>query len=89
MWELAVALGIGIGIPAIGALYAFARYLHKKSICFTLMQNKLNTLAEHDEGSNDLHDGFDKRLDKIEFRQAKNEIYLQLLLDDRKIPYNP
>ena len=85
MWEIAVALGI----PAVGALYAFARHLHNKGICFTLMQNRLNTLTEHDEGSDDLHMGFERRLDKIELRQAKNEIYLKLLLDDRKIPYNP
>ncbi len=84
MWELAVA----IGIPSLGALYAFARYLHKKALCFTIMQNKINTLTEHDEGSDDLHTGFDTRLDKIEIRQAKNEIYLKLLLDHSKIPYN-
>ncbi len=85
MWEIAVA----IGIPAIGALYAFARYLHKKGICFILMQNKINTLSDHDEGSDDTDKNLEKRMNKFEIRQAKNEIYLKLLLDDRKIPYNP
>ena len=84
MWEIAIA----IGLPATGILIAFTRYLHKKGICFTIMQNKINTITNHNEGSDDLHEGFDKRLYKIELRQAKNEIYLKLLLDDRKIHYN-
>lgn len=73
MWEIAVA----IVIPGTGALYAFVRYLHKRAICFTLMQNKINTLSE-----------LENRMDKFELRQGKNEIYLKLLLDHSKIPYN-
>lgn len=85
MWEFAVALGI----PAVGALYAFARHLHKKGICFTIMQNKINTLSDHDEGSNDLHQNLQKRMNIFEIRQSKNEIYLKLILDDMNIEYNP
>ena len=87
MWEIAIV--IGLGVPGAGALYAFVRYLHKKAICFTLMQNKINTLSEHDEGSDNLHTKLEGRMDKFEIRQGKNEIYLKLLLDHNKIPYNP
>lgn len=83
MWELAVA----IGVPGFGALYAFVRYLHKRAICFTIMQNKINTLSEHDQGSIGEHEEFETRLTAIETRQVKNEVYLKLLLDDRGIKY--
>ena len=85
MWEIAIA----VGIPAIGALYAFARYLHKKALCFIALQNAVNTLTNHDVGSDDVHDKLEGRMDKFELRQSKNEIYLKLLLDHSKIPYNP
>ncbi len=84
MWELAVA----IGVPGIGALYAFVRYLHKRAICFTIMQNKINTLSEHDQGSEDKHVQIDSRLTTIEGRQAKNEIYLKLVMDKMDIKYS-
>ncbi len=72
MWELAVA----IGIPAAGAMIAYARYAWKKSQCFIALQNKVNNMQDHDE-----------RLDNIEENQKKWIIYLKLLLDDRKIAY--
>ncbi len=84
MWELAVA----IGIPGVGALAVLIRYLHKKALCFTIMQNKINTLSDHDEGSDSFHQKIDGRMNNFELRQAKNEIFLKLLLDERKIPYN-
>ena len=73
MWEIAVA----IGIPGVGAAYGIARYFWKKSQCFIVLQNKVENM-----------DGHDSRLDCIEKRQAKNEIYLKLLLRHNKIPFD-
>jgi hypothetical protein len=74
MW---IEIGLAIGIPSLGAMIAYARYAWKKSQCFITLQNKVNNMQDHDE-----------RLDKIEKNQDKWIIYLKLLLDDRKIPYN-
>jgi hypothetical protein len=71
-------IGLAIGIPSTGVLIAYARYAWKKSLCFTALENRVKNMKDHED-----------RLDNIEKRQAKNEIYLKLLLDHSKIPYNP
>ena len=73
MW---LEIGLAIGIPSMGALVAYARYVWKKSQCFIVLQNKVESMDDHDS-----------RLDCIEKRQAKNEIYLKLLLRHNKIPF--
>jgi len=89
-WEILT----GIGIPAIVATTAMVRYFLKKEKCFTQMKNKIDSLTEHDDSSNDLHDNHEERLNKIEQNQrtfdSKLEIqsgYLRLILDHLKIPY--
>ncbi len=74
MW---LEIGLAIGIPAMGALVAYARYSWKKAQCFIILQNKVNSMSDHDD-----------RLDCIEKRQAKNEIYLKLLLRHNNIPFD-
>jgi len=86
MW---LEIGIGVGIPLAGLTIAVGRYLWKKEKCFIALKNAVNVLTSHDQGSDDLHEGFDERLTNIEQKQTKTEIYLKLLLDHSKIPYNP
>ena len=85
VWEILLA----VGIPLSGAAVWTIRYFWKKEQCFTILANKIDQLTDHDVGSIDTHEEFDERLTNIETQQTKNEIYLKLLLDDRKIPYNP
>ena len=73
MW---LEIGLAIGIPGAGAAIAIIRYFWKKSQCFIVLQNKVENMGDHDD-----------RLDCIEKRQAKNEIYLKLLLRHNKIPF--
>ena len=52
------------------------------------MKAKINQLTKADGDSSETHVDFDYRLDQIEKRQLKNEIYLKLLLDNAKIKYD-
>jgi hypothetical protein len=74
MW---LEIGIAVGIPAVGAGVAAARYFWKKSQCFITLQNKVEEMSDHDV-----------RLDQIEKRQGKNEIYLKLLLRHNNIEFD-
>ncbi len=74
MW---IEIGLAIGIPATGAFVVYVRYVWRKEQCFIALQNKVKSMSDHDE-----------RLDKIEKRQAKNEIYLKLLLRHNNIPFD-
>ena len=74
MW---LEIGLAIGIPSAGAGVAALRYFWKKSQCFITLQNKVNEMSDHDG-----------RLDRIENRQSKNEIYLKLLLRHNKIEFD-
>jgi hypothetical protein len=73
MW---LEIGLAVGIPAMGALAAYVRYVWRKSQCFIALENKVKAMSDHDD-----------RLDCIEKRQAKNEIYIKLLLRHENIPF--
>jgi len=83
-----IEIAVAIGIPAVAAAIGVIRYLWKKEKCFTILKNKVEQLTKHDVGSLDTHEGFESRLDLIEKVQAKNQIYLKLLLDNAKIKYD-
>lgn len=90
-WEILAA----IGIPLTGFALAAARHFWKKEKCFIEMKNTINELSQHDNDSNTTHNGFEEELTKlktdlteIKIQQTKNEVYLQLLLDDKKIKYS-
>ena len=84
MW---LEIGLAILIPGCGAAAFVIKYFWKKEKCFIAMENKINELSKHDGDSSETHTDFDFRLNEIEKRQQKNEIYLKLLMDNAGIIY--
>lgn len=82
-------------VPIVGSCGFVARYFWKKENCFIQMKNKLEKLAEHDEGSMLEHDGIHEDLENLKSNHAELEkrlneqsIYLKLLLKKFNIPYD-
>jgi len=84
MYEYLIALGVPGAAAAVGVI----RYFWKKEKCFLELKNTIKELKSKEDSSHEEHDGFKDEIDEIKARQAKNEIYLKLILKKFEIPYD-
>ena len=82
-WELFLAF-IAVFSPA---PFFVIRNLIKKGKCFVLMKKRIEDLEGVAKGSGNTHSDLYNKIETIDKKQIKHGIYLTLILDHLKIPY--
>ena len=85
--DYAVEIMVGLGIPAIGAVYFIARYIHSKEKCLTLLKAKVESMDEDNTQDRQVHLRIKERIIEIDRRMTKIEsdmAYIRGKLDAEK-----
>ena len=83
IWEVFTASIIALTPIVFFSIRAFIR----KGKCFVLMKQRIESLENVAEGSGHTHEDLYDRVETINEKQIKHGVYLTLILDHLKIPY--
>jgi len=82
-WEIFSALILALTPIAYFSIRAYI----KKGKCFVIMKQKIESLETVAQGSGNTHEDLYDQISTIDKVQIKHGIYLRLILDHLKIPY--
>lgn len=86
-WEIFTAISIPISIALIPIAIVAVRTFIKKGKCFVLMKKRIEDLEGVAKGSGNTHSDLYGKIETINEEQIKHRVYLRLILDHLKIPY--
>ena len=86
-WEIFTAVLIPVSIALIPIAIVAVRAFIKKGKCFVLMKKRIEDLEGVAKGSGNTHSDLYNKIETIDKKQIIHGIYLRLILDHLKIPY--